>query len=466
MWCGWCFCGVGCLVVKKMTKKTAITTHLHEVSRGTGVVLFRQKGCMSCTGYNLPCCVNSAVGGQRGLFMRATGNFASHFQVSVHARRRMATVHPSGGRIRVGGLSANRACARACSGLMLSPKTRPLQPNVRKVKDGGVFALHGIPSASAVGGCIGARGPGHTVIINKNFVKLRVTRGLRSLNVRISIMRVTGRIVTPLSFSVTTVIRQRLASGKIKLRLRSNIDHFRRGSNNIAMRLHDNGRVTASVILLDVKMHPRAGLTGSTKLTVKRQNNVTMGSCVRASSTSVCTLNSTIRMHRLMAKRPTLVPLTKPTGGRKHVITSGVMFNGGGGCPKSVKASVTGMFSLAITTTNTGTGLLRRGGVPCVSSCARKTSRTKCCPKTIPLSVGVLFTPRGKGLLNTRVINFGNMSGHVRVLTRIVRQNNAIRSLTRLRRTCTPPCSSTGSPIGVTKFITRGVLGGGSQVVR
>lgn len=138
-------------------------------------------------------------------------------------------------------------------------------------------------------------------------------------------------------------------------------------------------------------------------------------------------------------------------------MTSGVL-NTGVPCRKSVNASVTGMFSLAITSANLPNGQLQRTRVSCVSSAVRPTSRTNCCPGTVPVDVGVAFSGGAKELCKKRVINCSKMSGQVSRVTLIVGCGNAVCSLVGIRRTCTPPFSSTGSPMTLTKCITRSVV--------
>lgn len=302
-WVGWGDSVVGCVMVKNMTKNTATTTHVEEGARRTRVVLFRGKRCVSCTGYNLPCCVKNIVTRQRGLFMRAPRTFKGHFGVSIHAQSRMVTVRSTSGAISVHA-SSKGACARDCSGLLLSPNTSPIHPPLPNVSGRKVFALHGIGSASTVGDCLRRRGIGQTMVVKTKFVKLRVTRGLRRTNTRITIMRVTGRIVTPVSFSVTSLIRRRLLRGKIRLCLRGTITSFRHAIGKLRIVFGSNRELPTSVILLSVKMHPGASLTARTKLRVKRVHNVGIGSCLRASSRRVCTINSTVRFHRPLASEP------------------------------------------------------------------------------------------------------------------------------------------------------------------
>lgn len=142
-------------------------------------------------------------------------------------------------------------------------------------------------------------------------------------------------------------------------------------------------------------------------------------------------------------------------------MTSGVAFNGQIGCRNSVKATVTGMFSLAITSAKLPTGHLGTFNVPCLSTAVRSNSRTNCCPNSLRVSVGVAFSPRNNHLCKTRVIKCGKISGHVSRCTLIVGRGKAMCSLVRLRRTCTPPFSSTGSPMTISNCITKGVLGNG-----
>lgn len=286
-----------------MTKKTAATTQVEEVSRATRVVLLRGKGCVSCTGYKLPCCVKKMVTRQRGLFIRAPRTFSMHFHMSMHARGRIVFVSQGEGAMAIH-LDDRSACRRDCSGLLVSAKTAPIGPPLPNVSSRKVFALHGIGSASQVGRCTGRRTPQETMMVNTKFVKLRVTRGLRTLKTGMSVMRVTGRIVAPVSFSVTSLMRRRLVSGKMGLCLRRTMTSFRGANERVGIIFGSKRSVPTSVMVLSVKMHPRAALTHTTKLIVKRTKNVSIGSCLRASSRSVCTVKSTVRCHRPVAKGP------------------------------------------------------------------------------------------------------------------------------------------------------------------
>lgn len=235
--------------------------------------------------------------------MRAPRTFKMHFEMSIHARGRIVFVSQGGGAMAIH-LGDRSACRRDCSGLLVSANTSPMHPPLPNVSSANVFALQGMTSASHVGTCIGGQPPHQTIIVKTKFVKLRVTRGLRTLKTRMSVIRVNGRIVTPVSFSVTTLIRRRLVRGNIGLCLRRTITSFRRTNGRIGMIFGGKRSVLTSVIVLSVNIHPRAALTETTRLAVNRTKNVTMGSCLRASSRSVCTVNSTVRFHRPVANGP------------------------------------------------------------------------------------------------------------------------------------------------------------------
>lgn len=273
------------------------------MSRTTRVVLLRGKGCVSCTGYKLPCCVKKIVRRQRGLFIRAPRTFSAQFHISIHARGRIVFVSQGEGAIAIHH-DDRSACRRDCSGLLVSANTSPMHPPLPKVSLGKVFALEGMTSASQVGRCVGARTPQETIIVKTKFVKLRVTRGLRTRKTGISVMRVKGRMVTPVSFSVTSLIRRRLVRGKMGLCLRRTMTSFRERKGKLGIVFGGKRSIPTSVIVLSVNIHPRAGLTQTTRLAVNRAKNVTIGSCLRASSRSVCTVNSTVRFHRPVANGP------------------------------------------------------------------------------------------------------------------------------------------------------------------
>lgn len=369
-------------------------------------------------------------------------------------QRRMAMVGPARGAIAIRTLSDKGICARACSGLLLTPNTGPAIPTLSNIDDRHIFALHAIRSALHVERFMRSRGPGDTILTNNNFVNLRVTRGLARVNISIAVIRQPGRLLTPLSTSVTDFIRTRVHERNIALQLNRAIAKFQRSKSSILALLRRDRPLHSSVILLTVNIAPSARLTGRTKLRLNVQNDVTIGRQVRASIPSVCTINSTMRIARFMAKRGTLVSLTKPTGGRKHVTTSGV-YNNGDCFANSRNSSILGLFNLATTSANVGRGTTRTTKVTCSGIILFPTSRTTCCPNTRSVTVGMLCRGRDLQLLNTRVINNRNISGHVSMLTATVHSGVGTLRLARLSLSCTPPCSSTGSPIGVTNFVVR-----------
>lgn len=300
------------------------------------------------------------------------------------------------------------------------------------------------------------REPGDTIIVNNNFVNVRATRGLHSLNLAIALLRHPHRLVGGVSCSVTALLRARIHRRNVSLQLHTSIANFRRISNHIIARITNRSSVITSVILLTVNIIPRDRLTGRTNVRLNVGNSVIIGSHVRASTLSMCTINSTIRIGRRIANRSTIVSLTNPTGGRKHVITS-IVYNLSDRCRNSLNSSIVGIFSLATTDAKVSIGTTHTTNVSYRDIILSPKSRTNCCPKTAPVAVGIIFRERALHLLNTRVINISNISGHVSILTATVRTNVQTSGLGSLSLTCTPPCSSTGSPMGVTNFVVRGI---------
>lgn len=229
--------------------------------------------------------------------------------------------------------------------------------------------------------------------------------------------------------------------------------------------LSSNKFLRASVIVLTVKMGPRGDLTANTKLTINGQKNVDIGTYVRADVPNVCTIKSTIRAPSLIFRRPTVIPLTKPTGHRKQVTTSGVLSRRDL-CRNDRKASVYGVFSLDVNDIKTGRGRLGTRNAQCRGICIRTTSRTNCCPKTAVVDLGLLFDPSANEVLKTRTSKGGNISGHVSILSITRHTRLAIGSLRRLRLACTPPFGDTESIIGRTNVMTAGMVGKSAIVYR
>lgn len=103
---------VGVIVINNITNNTSTTTETHQLSRSIDVIIFRQKDSISFTGYKLPCRVNKGVPLEQSLVLGAPRSFGSHFGVSIHVYRRIASLSPVGGAIAIGGLASKRVCDR------------------------------------------------------------------------------------------------------------------------------------------------------------------------------------------------------------------------------------------------------------------------------------------------------------------------------------------------------------------
>lgn len=118
------------MVINKITTNVGATTHLHELSTRTRVVILRHKPRLDCNTYNFPCFVDNRIGDVSD-FSRAPrktlhsdGCFTTIGNVSTHYNYGIRGVSERRGYILC--LRGNRLGRLSCSILILTANDAPI----------------------------------------------------------------------------------------------------------------------------------------------------------------------------------------------------------------------------------------------------------------------------------------------------------------------------------------------------
>lgn len=172
-------------------------------------------------------------------------------------------------------------------------------------------------------------------MVNNNVVNLRVNAMCRTLNSRVSIIRVFSRIVPTTSGSVIGIFAGHVDGG-FGLVLRAGIATIRTGRSNVCIAVRNGGTPTrprhCSTILMTVNHIPGNGglSTNGTNIRISSHNFVHISGRLHAGMPRVFTVNSVIN-------RPVL------TRGniRRNRITTRIVTNGGRCFSPGIVPSVT-----------------------------------------------------------------------------------------------------------------------------
>lgn len=177
---------------------------------------------------------------------------------------------------------------RATSFLIITANTRPGVPPFGNTRLSNICALHDVSSTGSVGTTDSG---GRIIVINANFVKVRITSTLTSTNAATSVAvinhdhHIVDGVISRAIDGTLVGLRRR---GKIAFTFNTNISGVAKRNDGIDnMGLSSNDALTTRIIVLNANITPHARLLGR----MGTPSNIRISRRLRLHS-NICTLNS------------------------------------------------------------------------------------------------------------------------------------------------------------------------------
>ena len=153
-----------------------------------------------------------------------------------------------------------------------------------------------------------------------------------------------------------------------------------------------------------------------------------------------------------------MIPLAGPANKQGRIAADNIVYGNKEVYKGAMGTSIAKIFDLTVAAAGANAKLLKREGIPYISSYTHGSSHAGYYPGAVPLSIKILFAPETGVLLGAQVVGFGGVDKRIEMLAQTIQHEGTIYDLMELEHAYAPPYAAAKDPVNMAGFVADNIL--------
>ena len=161
-----------------------------------------------------------------------------------------------------------------------------------------------------------------------------------------------------------------------------------------------------------------------------------------------------------------MIPLAGPANKQGRIVADNMVSGNHSKYKGTIGTSVAKVFDLTVASAGANAKLLKREGIPYVSSFTHSSSHAGYYPNALSMSLKILFSPSDGRLLGAQIVGFDGVDKRIEMAAQVIQHHGTVYDLTELEHAYAPPYSAAKDPINMAGFVAENILCGKVKIAQ
>ncbi len=453
------------LIIGGVAGGATVAARLRRRDEQAVIILIERGQYVSYANCGLPYYVGGTITGRDKLFVQTAQGFRERFRVDIRTEQEVVAIDREARRVTVRRLDSGETYTEDYDRLVLSPGAEPLRPRIPGIGHPRIFTLRNVPDTDALKAAATDAAARSAVVVGGGFIGLEMAENLRHAGLAVHLVEAADQVMGPLDFSMAAMVHSHLTDHGVALHLKNGVASFGDESGKVAVNLSDGTRLTADFVVLSIGVRPETRLAREAGLELGTTGGIRVNEFMQTSDEAIYALGDAAEVTHLVTGRPALIPLAGPANKQGRIVADNLVDGNRHRYRGSAGTSVAQVFDLTVATAGANAKLLRREGIPYVSSWTHGTSHAGYYPGAQPFSLKILFSPADGRLLGAQAVGYAGVDKRMEMLAQVVQRGGTVYDLMELEHAYAPPYASAKDPVNMAGFVADNILSGRVRVV-
>lgn len=446
------------LIVGGVAGGATTAARLRRMDEQSQIVMFERGEHVSYANCGLPYYIGGTIAERDKLFLQTPQSFGARFNVDVRVNSEVVSVNRANKTVTVKKVTTGETYEESYDKLVLSPGAEPVRPPLSGIDSEGIFTLRNVTDTDRIKRYVTENSIKRAVVVGAGFIGLEMAENLHELGILVSIVEMSEQVMTPLDYSMASIVHQHLKTKNVEFYLKEAVTAFRRENGMLAVSLRSGRELNVDMVILSIGVRPDNKLAKESGLEIGVTGGIKVNEYLQTSDADIYAVGDAIEFVNPITQQPTITYLAGPANRQGRICADNIAFGNKSKYKGSIATAIAKVFDITVGSTGVAGKTLKKEGIPYLESTTHSASHAGYYPGAIPMSIKIMFAPETGKLLGAQVVGYDGTDKRLDMLATIIKNNGTIFDLIDIEHAYAPPYSSAKDPVNIAGYVAENIL--------
>lgn len=420
------------------------------------IVLLEKGKYISYANCGLPYYIGDVITDREKLFVQTPEAFSVRFRVDVRTENEVIFIDRKKKTVTVR-LNSEDTYEESYDKLLISTGAIPVRPPLPGIDSDGIFTLRNVYDTDRIKKYIHEHPVRKAVVIGAGFIGLEMAENLHALGAKVSIVEMANQVMTPIDFSMASLVHQHLMDKGVNLYLEQAVASFERTGKELKVIFKNGQSIQADIVILSIGVRPETTLARAAGLTIGEAGGIAVNDFLQTSDEAIYAIGDAIEYRHPITGKPWLNYLAGPANRQGRIVADNLLgakikYEG------AIGTSIAKVFDLTVATTGLPGKRLRQAETAYVSSTTHSSSHAGYYPDATQMSIKITFDKESGKLYGAQIIGYDGVDKRIDEFALIIKHQGTIYDLMQVEQAYAPPFSSAKDPVAIAGYVAEDII--------
>lgn len=423
----------------------------------TSEIILLEKGkYISYANCGLPYYIGDVITDREKLFVQTPEAFSVRFRVDVRTENEVIFIDRKKKTVTVR-LNSEDTYEESYDKLLISTGAIPVRPPLPGIDSDGIFTLRNVYDTDRIKKYIHEHPVRKAVVIGAGFIGLEMAENLHALGAKVSIVEMANQVMTPIDFSMASLVHQHLMDKGVNLYLEQAVASFERTGKELKVIFKNGQSIQADIVILSIGVRPETTLARAAGLTIGDAGGIAVNDFLQTSDEAIYAIGDAIEYRHPITGKPWLNYLAGPANRQGRIVADNLLgakikYEG------AIGTSIAKVFDLTVATTGLPGKRLRQAEIAYVSSTTHSSSHAGYYPDATQMSIKITFDKESGKLYGAQIVGYDGVDKRIDEFALIIKHQGTIYDLMQVEQAYAPPFSSAKDPVAIAGYVAEDII--------
>ncbi len=423
------------------------------------IILFEKGEHISYANCGLPYYLGGVIEERERLFVQTPESFGKRFNIDVRVNSEVIGIDTIEKQVHIR-TSDGREYTESYDKLLLSPGASPVRPPLPGIDSEGIFTLRNVTDTDRIKSYMQQKEVKNAVIVGGGFIGLEMAENLHHRGIRVSIVEMGNQVMSPIDFSMASLVHKQLQEKGIQLFLGQTVESFTDNSGKVTVHLKSGIKLESDMVLLSIGVKAETTLARKAGLRLGEMQGIYVNKHMQTSDENIYAVGDAIEYPHPTTGKPWLNFLAGPANRQARIAADNMVFGNVLSYEGSIGTSIAKVFDITVASTGLPGKRLKQMGIPYLSATTHASSHASYYPGALPMSIKITFSPTDGRLYGAQIVGYDGVDKRIDQYALFIKKGGTTEELTLLEQAYAPPYSSAKDPVAITGYIAGNILSG------
>jgi NADPH-dependent 2,4-dienoyl-CoA reductase/sulfur reductase-like enzyme/peroxiredoxin family protein/rhodanese-related sulfurtransferase/TusA-related sulfurtransferase len=452
------------LIIGGVAGGATTAARLRRNDENASIIMVERGEHISYANCGLPYYIGGTIAERESLFVQTPEAFSLRFKIDVRVLHEVVSISPENKTVTIKKLTTGEEYKESYDKLVLSPGAEPVRPNLPGIDAEGIFTLRNVADTDRIKTYIEEHKIKRAIVVGAGFIGLEMAENLNKLGIFVSIVEMAEQVMTPLDYSMASLVHQHLKTKNVEFFLKDGVTSFRKENGGIAVTLRSGRVLPSDLVILSIGVRPDSHLARDGGLQLGKTGGIKVNEYLQTSHPDIYAVGDAIEYPNPITKIPQITYLAGPANKQGRICADNIIGNNRRKYQGAINTAIAKVFDITVASTGVSGRTLRACAIPYTSSITHSGSHAGYYPGAIPMSIKIVFDPESGKLFGAQIVGYDGVDKRIDLLATVIKNNGTIFDLTEIEHAYAPPYSSAKDPVNIAGFAAENIITGRVKV--